>query len=389
MGYWEAELEPGGKITLAASTRDLGEFDFEEIRSRYVEEIESVRSKSGLPKKFFYLADSAVNHVVRTGLSRVPAIIAGYPYGGIEITDTLLSLDGFASISAFESFEQDFIHELASNEMNGAFPSSIVENTSSVNYDNPQVPLYFAFALARLSQKERSFDIIRRYLPMLESAIEIIKSNLSDWSFVQELLVVERTNKGAEDKLLWVRNASLNASWYNLLRLVEETKQSDGRPSPYSEILSSISSRYFESFFDAGCDYKNSEGINGVVCDMVFPLVVPFSPLTGDQKSKVCAKLVPRFLNSFENEVGHSLEGHACNLTALYLLEAASQAESCKEEFADMKHFADKLLTLQGFTNCVNSLPKCPNSGSGITLDMSSALVTAEAIRLVKKLNLK
>lgn len=399
IGYWETELEPGREVTFAASTRDLAEFNYTNIEAHYVESVDRIRLASGLPRKYFHLADIASNHIVRNREIRSAAIIEGYPYGSIGVRETLLSLDGISYVSDKASYEQDFLHDLASNEANGSFPSSINEDSQKVNYDDPQVPLYFAVAIARCAQKEKNSDCVRRYLPMLENAIEIIIENhLGGTKAADSPLLVIGDNSpsrevgiSSEDDLSRIAmNASANALWHSLLKLVDESKSAIGSSSGYSETAAEIEGAYFQSFFNQDGSYKESGGKEEISFEMVSPLIVPYSPLSEEQRTMVCKTLVSKFLDSFNNHSIHNSPDHACNLVAIYLTEASSEIKDCESEFGHMKWYVMKLFGLQGFTNCVSGLPKC---GTGVLehypRDLSSSVMAGEAIRLIKKLKLK
>ncbi len=426
IGYWETEMEPGKGLTLAASTRDLGEFDYGEIENRHIELIDRIRSASRLPKKYFHLADIAANHIVSSKAIRSEAIMEGYPYGSIALRETLLSLAGISYVadaargkqhptdeiteryesgetSGETSHERDFFYDLTVNEMNGAFPSKIDEETLHINYDDPQVPLYFALALDRYAARAANRNIMIRYLPIMEGAIKVITQNTdtllcppSDSNAPADcpLLKVDSPSQGELSEI--AMNASLNALWYNLLRVVNNTKLSQpiesGQPATqpaYRETAEKISATYFNTFFNIDGSYKKSEGKNEVTSEMVVPLILRYSPLDEDQRSLVCKILVSKFLDSFGNHSAHKSPDHACNVAAIYLAEASSQMKNCEREFGNMKWYIKKLFSLEEFTNCVNGLPKCGNVGFGRDLqDPSSAIVASEAIRIVKKLKM-
>ncbi|MFZ1081340.1 MAG: glycogen debranching enzyme N-terminal domain-containing protein [Candidatus Kryptoniota bacterium] len=420
IGYWETELEPGKGVTLAASTRDLGEFDYGEIERRYIEYIDQIRASSHLSKKYFHLADIAANHIVKSRAIRSEAIMVGYPYGSITVRETLLSLDGISNVAddAYDmphstneiierhkigepthgtNYERDFLYDLIANKMSGAFPSGIDEETLHINYDDPQIPLYFVMALARFAVKDTGKSIMVRYLPIMEEAIDVITQNClgGTMSADSSLLIVDGTSRDDLSKI--ALNASVNALWYNLLKLVDDTKSSmvtdssqPRPPSAHSATAAKISETYFETFFNDDGSYKNSDGKNNVTSEMVMPLIVHNSPLDEEQRSKVCKILVAKFLDSFGNHSAHNSPHHACNLAAIYLTEASSQMKDCERELGSMKWYIKKLLSLEEFTNCVDGLPKCGNVGFGRNLqDISSAVVAGEAIRLVKKLQMK
>ncbi len=390
MGYWETELDPGKGLTFAASTRDLAEFDYDEIESQHIEATDKIRTASGLPPAFVQLADIAANHVVRNRAIRSSAIISGYPYGTIGLKDTLLSLDGMSGVSGTQNFENAFLYEVASNEINGSFPSRLDETTLNVLYDDLQIPLYFAMAVARCEAKDGQHGCVRRYLPLLEDAIEIIgEGNLGGKRKKESGLIDISTDK-EDPARRTARNASANALWYNLLKSVEHFKSSMGTFTGDSETSAEIERSYFENFFEPAGDYRNIGPGEGVTMEMVMPLVVPFSPLSDEQSSTVCRALVDRFLRNFEDEHTHSVPGHSCNLAAIYLTEASGRMKTCGKEFKKMDAFVRGLLRLERFSDCVNGLPKCGNDRADRTpQDISSAVVVAEAIRLIGKLNLQ
>jgi len=396
MGYWETELEPGKGTTLAASTRDLGEFNYDEIMARYIEAADRIRSSCGLPKKYSYLGNSSFNHIVKNNALRTSTVIDGYPYGGLNIPETLIALDGVSYTSESSNFDREFLHELASNEMNGELPSSVDEDTFHINYDNPLTILYFGFALARIVEKERSSEHARRYLPLLEAGIDIITTGILGQTASAEQV---RPGKGSHlinlgtnnsDGVPWsVRNAFINALWYNLLKMVDDTKSVIVSSASYSEIISEIAAAYYGTYFERDGRYKSAAGKDVLNFEMAVPLIVPHSPLDEEEKTKICRLLVSKFSESYGNRDAHKSPRHACNLAAIYLLEASRQLKGCEREVGNMKWFVEKLFGMEDFTNCLDGLPKCGNGTSALAQDISSSLVTAEAIRLIKKLKLR
>jgi len=387
MGFWETELEPEKGLTLAASTRDLGEFDYAEIESRYIENADKARSKCDLPKKYSYLTDSALNHLVTANALRTPTVITGYPYGGINASETLLSLDGFSYIA--ENFDREFMHELVSNEMNGSLPATMDEETLQVNYGDPKISLYFAFALARRAERAQNTELARRYLPLLEAGIEIITASRSGGGASKDSPFLNFGKDNTDEVSSTVEDAFINALWYNLLKLVDDTKSAIESSALYSETTSEITLAYYNSFFETDGNYKSTGTKPEINFKMVVPLIVPYSPLDEENKIKVCQVLVSKFLEFYGNKNAHRSTDHACNLAAIYLLEASRQVKRCEKEFGNMKWYIEKLLAQQGFTDYVNSLPKCGSSAMERPQDISSSVVTAEAIRLIKKLKLK
>lgn len=387
MGYWEVDLEPEKGVTLAASTRDLGEFDYAEIKSHYIEAADKVRLACALPKKYSHLANSASNHIVFNNAVRTPAIIEGYPYGGINIPETLATLDGISHVADSRNFDQGFFHELASNQLNGSFPSSVDEETSNVNYGKPETLLYLAFAMTRHAENGKGLEFVRRYVPLLEAGIESIMASRPDRGSSKASPLLDLEKDGAPSS---ANCASINALWYNLLKLVDDTKSSMQSSTVYSETASEIASVYYDSFFESDGNYRNADGRNEMTSDMAVPLIVPRSPLDEEQRSRICRALVSRFFDLYGDQSSHDSSHHSCNVEALYLLEASSQLKGCEKEVGNMKWYIEKLFAQKEFTNCVNGIPKCGYAGFGQSRrDISSAIAVGEAIRLIKKLRLK
>ncbi len=390
IGFWETELEPGKGLTFAASTRDLAEYDYAEIEAHYVESIERIRDSSGLPKRYVHLADAASNHLAQTHAIRSSAILDGFPYGGVSVKESLLSLDGIACVSSRQNYETEFLHELVTNEMGGALPSRIDETNVQVVYDNPQIPLYFALAVKRCAEKENSIDCLRRYLPILEDAVEIILQDNLGGSRIEGTHLVDVSAGRADRREAAVTNATVNALWYNLLKVVDEAKSATESLASYSEITAEIESTYYNFFFDSNGMHREFEKDDQLVSDLALPLILPFSPLNDRQRELIFRQLASRVLASYDKPSLHDLPAHTCNLMTIYLVEAGSAIESCNEETAKLKEILVRLFMLYEFTNSVSGLPGC---GSDLTehspRDISSAVVTGEAIRIIKKLKLR
>ena len=187
-----------------------------------------------------------------------------------------------------------------------------------------------------------------------------------------------------------VENASVNALWYNLLKMIDETKSSGNSSAAYSETTAEIESVYFTEFFTADGRYRGTGDGTVLLSDMALPLILPYTPLTDEQKEKLFRELSSRLLGSLDKPELHTGQGHACNLMAIYLAEYGSSMESCKEEAAKLKEILTEIFTLHGYTNCVDGLPRCGvDTTEHHPQDISTSLVTGEAIRLIKKLKLR
>ena len=390
IGFWETELEPGKGLTLAASTRDLAEFDYNEIEARHIESVENTRKASGLPKRYVHLADSASNHLSRSRVIRGLAIINGFPYGGVSVRESLLSLEGISCVSGKEHFEHEFFNDLVTNEVGGMLPSTMDEMTTKVNYDDPRIPLYLAVALKRHVDKEGNADWLRRYLPIMENAVEtILQVNLGA-ARIKESGLIDMSGGKSNDLQTTVENAVVNALWYNLLKVVDEAKSEAEPLSSYAEAAAEIERGYFEHFFSADGTYKGLERGGELVSDMALPLVIPFSPLNARQREEIFKSLVTQFLDSYGKPHPHSVPAHACNLMAIYLAEAGAMLESHRDETSKLGELLTELFTLHDFTNCLNGLPRCTlDPTESNPQDLSSSVVTAEAIRVIKKLKFR
>lgn len=390
IGFWETELDPGKGLTFAASTRDLAEFDFAEIEAKCIEAIEERRSSSGLPKRYIHLADSASNHLARSRVIRGKAVINGYPYGGLMASESLLSIGGISYVTGRQNYEQEYFNDIVSNEVNGAFPSTIDESTFQISYNDRRIPLYFAVAVKRCADRDKTSTCLRRYLPIMENAAEIIMQDNLGGSRLKGTCLIDISGGKTGDSGTTVENAVANALWYNLLKVVDEARSAVDQLSGYGEITAEIETNYFDAFFAGDGNYKGTESNSVLLSDMALPLVLPYMPLSEQQRETIFKQLTIRFLSSLNDPGLHSAPGHACNLMAIYLAEAGSGMDSCKEETLELKGILTEMFTLHGFTNCVNGLPKC-----GIDLtehnpqDLSSSIVTGEAIRIIKKLKLR
>ncbi len=390
IGYWETELEPGKEMTFAASTRDLAEFDYDEIETHFIESVEKTRSRSKLPTKYVRLADIASNHIVRNKAIRSPAIMEGYPYGGISIKESLLSLDGVSLVSENSNYDMDFLYDLAANEVSGAFPSRVDEMTLHVEYDDPQIPFYFAFALGRCAERSKSTDCVKRYLPILEEAIETIgESNLGGTRSMESGLL-DITGGGLSSLRDVVTNAAVNALWFNLLTIAARAKSPSSEIDSDFELASEIETNYFRQYFEDDGSYKYSSGTSNLLVEMVLPLILEHSPLNEEQRTKVCKNLTAMFIKSLDPDSRASHRADSCNLIAIYLTDAAGSLRECGEEFKVLKGYFEKLLSGQDYTHCLNGIPKCAAADDPqFTRDISSSVMVGEAIRLINKFKLR
>ncbi len=390
IGFWETEIEPEKGLTFAASTRDLGEFDYEDIESRFVESIEKIRASSGLPKRFVHLADSAANHLARTHSIRSQAIIDSYPYGTISIKDSLISINGVSYASEKPHYESEYLYDLLTNEVGGTLPSAMRESDLHVNYDDPSIPLYLALEVIRCAEKADSKDCIKRYLPFLDDAAEtILQSNLGG-SRIKGTNAIDTTMGQPGTLERTVSNAATNALLFNLLKLVDGAKSDAEAIVPYSEVTAEIESDFFGLFYESDGRIKGLSDSDWLTAEMALPLVVPYSPLNEQQREMVFKQLYARFIGSLETPASHTDISHDCNLLGVYLAEGGSLLPNCQEQTKRLKEFITDLAALHGYTTTVNALSTCglnevESSGGNI----SSAVVTGETIRVIKRLKLK
>jgi predicted glycogen debranching enzyme len=390
IGFWETELDPGKSLTLAASTRDLAEFDYAEIESRHVEMIDAVRTSSGLPKRYVHLSDAASNHLAKSRAIRSLAIINGYPYGSVTVKDSLLSLAGLSSVPGRPHYESEFLNDLVTNEVGGVLPSTIDEATVQIRYEDPQIPLYLAVALKRHAEREGNDGFLRRYLPIMEDSAETIMLNNLGGSRLAGTALVDVSGVVKRDYAANAVNAAVNSLIYNLLKVIDEAKAGGEQLSSHAEIEAEIEAEYFDQFFGKDGSLKEFGPGGELMFEMALPLVVPFSPLTQLQRRSVFKSLCARFLDSISKPHKHAIPSHSCNLLLIYLTEAGSGIEACEEETARLKEMVSRLLTIQEYTNCVDGIPRC---GLDLTehnpQDLSSSIVTGEAIRIIQRLKLK
>ncbi len=302
----------------------------------------------------------------------------------------MMSLDGISKVVENSNYDNDFLYELAANEVGGAFPSRLDEVSLHVEYDDPQVPLYFAIALSRCAEKSKNPDCVRRFLPILEGAIETINESNMGGKKLKALGLLEIDNGTGDQLRQTASNAAANALWFNLLTLVEEARSGTADSSGYSELISEIEQSYFGHYFDEEGNYRGVADSNQLLSDMVVPMIVRYSPLSELQKTKICKAMASRFIHGFDSGAQPPASDSSCNLAIVYLAEATGDLKECAEEFNLLKGILEKLFTGQAYTDCLNGFPKCwSQTKSADPQNISSSVMAGEAIRLIKKFKLK
>ncbi|MGC8595939.1 MAG: glycogen debranching enzyme N-terminal domain-containing protein [Candidatus Kryptoniota bacterium] len=377
IGYWETVLAPGESTTLAASTRDLAEFDYWEIERRYTENIEKLRAGTNLPKKYFHLIDSVSKHIVKSQQLHHSTIMRGYPISSPLLRDSMISINGSSISQTDPKFEKELLHSFASNSLNGSLPSAVNEDDLTVSYKDPIIALYFGVAVARHYLQGKDISEVKPLLPFLTAMVEDVSEGRSKdiklgTSGTLEYVISENQYNST---FPMVSPVLLNLLWYNLIRTIQTIRGELGLKFDLPQELE-ISKELILEMIDSRIQTDSDH-------DLAFALALPFTPFAEEQKCNLAALLAKRVL------ADDGLTPHPCPLAIIYLTEILYGCETYPDLYRDVYKAFESIFVEQKYNSCLNEFALCVETNPKKGGDISSAVISAEAVRVINKLKLK
>lgn len=373
IGYWETILAPGESTTLAASTRDLAEFDYLEIERRHIEKLEQLRKATDLPRKYFHLIDSVSKHIVKSQQLHHLTIMRGYPISSPLLRDSMIAITGCSLSQSDQKFEKELLHSIASNSINGSLPSSVNEDDLTVYYNDPIIGLYFGVAIARHYLNVKDISEIKPMLPFLMAIVEDILDGRSTEIRIGVNGILEYSMQEIESSTIFPRLSPvlLNLLWFNLIKTIQAIKLELGLKFDLPEEFE-LSQQAILEMANYGIDTEIDH-------DLAFGLALPFTPFTEDQKCYLGSKLAKRVINKNDSN------NRPCPLAIVYLMEILYGCKADPDAQGEVSKAFDEVFIAQKYNSCVNEFTICGEGNKGKGEDISSAVVSAEALRVIHK----
>ena len=376
IGYWETILAPGESTTLVASTRDLAEFNFEEVERRYIEDRDKLRSRTNFPKKYFHLIDSASKHIVQSQQLHHSTIMRGYPISSPLLRDSMIAVNGCSFSQADPKFEKELLHSIASNSLNGLLPSAVDEDDLTVSYKDPIIALYFGVAVARHHLQGNDISEVKPLLPFLSSLVDdLVEGKSKDLRIGKGGTLEYITSENDYNSIFpMVSPVLLNLLLYNLIKTIQTIRLDLGLRFELPqelELSKEIILEMTKSRIGSDADH-----------DIALGLALPFTPFTDEERCNLAAELARKTLSKNSPHI------HPCPLATIYLIEILYGCKAYPDLLSEISRSFEEIFVEQKYNSCMNEFAVC-GQAQGKGSDMSSALVSAEALRVIYKLKLK
>ncbi len=313
-GYFEVPIQKGESIVFSASTKEV---NANGIKSKFTREVNKRISRDSFLGS---LGNSAQQFVVRKN-SRTD-IIAGFPWYGPRIRQTLVALPGLTlDLDDYETFE-DVIDTQLVDLKDGLLPR--MHGKYGLEYDCMDSPLWLFWALQQYSYVIKdSKKIWEKYGDAMKQILDayrkgtccgivmdengLISGNNEDialtWmdSYVDEKPVVQRSGTPVE----------VNALWYNAicfaLEMAQAEKDSDF-VKEWEDFPSQVAKSFIQEFWNDELGYL-ADVVKGDFKDwslrpnMVIAAAMDYSPLDREKQKSILSVakkelLTPRGLRS-------------------------------------------------------------------------------------------
>jgi predicted glycogen debranching enzyme len=317
-GLFLARLQPGGSLTLVASTRPDpvldGQAAYQE-RQAYERSLVEQSGRSLAPGWLQQLVLAADQFIVRRPSPGEPegrSIIAGYPWFGDWGRDTMISLPGLALSTGRFDVARSVLRTFARFTDRGMLPNNFPEAGETPGYNTVDATLWYFEALRAYLERSDDLELLRELFPILQEIIAWhrrgtrygIRIDPQDgllyagepgvqltWMDVKigDWVVTPRTGKPVE----------VNALWYNALISAANFAVHLGEPSKEFRQMAKHARASFQRFWNpsTGYCYDVIDGPErpdpGLRPNQLFAVSLPASPLEPEQQRGVvdaCAR---------------------------------------------------------------------------------------------------
>lgn len=295
-GYFEVPIKKGETVIFSAG---ISETDTSMLSEMYDTEISKKTNRTDF---FLCLKNSAQQFFNRKNAEEL-YLLAGYPWFKCRARDMFISLPGvslsFDDLSGFEKIMATAIPAIR-NFMNGQpIGRDIIE------IDNPDVPLWFIWALQEYAKETSEKRMWEMYGDILKETIDFILDQRHENIKVHEngLLYV----KGWEKAVTWMNSTSqdipitprsgyvveINALWYNALSFAADLARNmndDAYSDKLEAYASKVKENFSKTFWTGFYLYDFVDGDHREVSvrpNMIFAVSLKYSPLENSQKKSI------------------------------------------------------------------------------------------------------
>ena len=317
-GVFRAQLQPGGSLTLVASTRpdpDLDGVAAYQERQAYERNLIDQSGRGSAPGWLKQLVLAADQFIVRRELPGEPdgrSIIAGYPWFSDWGRDTMISLPGLALAANRFEVARSVLRTFARFVDRGMLPNNFPEAGETPSYNTVDATLWYFEALRAYFERSDDLELLRELFPVLQ---EIVAWHRRGTRYGIHLDPQDGLLYAGEPgvQLTWMdvkigdwvvtpragKPVEVNALWYNALISLAGFAEHLGKPGGEYRQLAGLARSGFQRFWNpaAGCCYDLVDGPEGpdpsLRPNQLFAVSLPSSPLAPDQQRGVvdaCAR---------------------------------------------------------------------------------------------------
>ncbi|MEJ2209379.1 MAG: amylo-alpha-1,6-glucosidase [Anaerolineae bacterium] len=330
VGFFQATLEPGGSLTLVASTEPRPSLDGGEAYARRQAHEEDLLARAtailgDAPPAVRHLVLAADQFIVRRALPPAGAqpreagqpmdaepaadgrsILAGYPWFSDWGRDTMISLPGLTLAAGRPELAARILRTYARYVDGGMLPNRFPDAGEAPEYNTVDATLWYFEALRAYHAATGDDDLLRELFPVLQ---EIVACHRQGTRYHIGVDPADGLLYAGEEgvQLTWMdakvddwvvtprigKPVEINALWYNALRVMSGFAQRLGQPAADYQALAQRALAGFVRFWneEAGYCYDVLDGPGGddarLRPNQLFAVSLPHSPLGSEQQRAI------------------------------------------------------------------------------------------------------
>ncbi len=323
------KMSPGQSVYFACSSEpmDLGQVMSDS--ERLYEASVPIISPPEADAAFSELLRAADQFVVR-GRDGMPTVMTGYPWSAPSGRDAMICMPGLMLVRGRLEEARDLLAGFAAAAKDGLMPSEMAEDGSGFGYTAADTSLWFINAVGQYLRYHGDEDFVRRELMgVIERIIERYRGGTGLGIVADEEGLLGTRAAGIATTWMnakigeWVitprqgRPVSVNALWYNGLRVAADLEGRFGRLARADELLG-YAKRVRESFNrrfwneGAGCCYDVVEdrgNDSSVRPNQLLAMSLPYPVLATERHGAVLAKVKGELLTPMGVRTLSPMEG--------------------------------------------------------------------------------